>query len=251
MLLEIEALTKYYGSKAVLNRFTASFYPGIYGIIGKNGAGKSTLMNLLTDNLSRSGGRIMYDKREILELGSEYRGKIGYMPQSPCCYGSFSVRAFLNYIARLKGISRKSVMAEVNQVLMLTHLTNHAGKRIEQLSGGMRQRVMLAQALLGNPRILLLDEPTAGLDPAERHSMRAYIQSISKGKIIFIATHVISDIESIADEVVLLKEGRLVKKMPPDALMHEAWEQLCGGNGDLLQQDKKPSLEEACLYFLE
>ena len=256
MLLEIVELTKRYGSKTALNRFTASFYPGIYGIIGKNGAGKSTLMNLLTDNLARSSGSIRYDGAEILDLGSEYRGKIGYMPQTPCCYGSFSVRAFLNYIAQLKGIGRKQAAKEVGHVLEVTHLTGNVSKKLEQLSGGMRQRVMLAQALLGDPLILLLDEPTAGLDPAERYAMRSYIHSISKGKIIFIATHVISDIESIADEVVLMKDGRLICKMPPGELIKEALTaRNKGEKADSPERqnlkETEATLEDACLYFLQ
>lgn len=250
MELTVEKLTKRYGDKIVLHSLCASFSPGIYGIIGKNGAGKSTWMNLMADNLKRTQGQILLDGTDILELGAAYRGMVGYMPQTPCCYGSFSARGFLNYMAQLKGIRRKDVRQEVDQVLEVTHLTAHAGKKIQQLSGGMRQRVMLAQALLGQPSILLLDEPTAGLDPAQRASMRAYIHSISPGKIIFIATHVISDIETIADEIVLLKEGRLLCKMPPKQLILSAEKDAGNPDGPPLPESASMSLEEACLHFL-
>lgn len=250
MELTVINLTQKYGEKTVLHSLCASFTTGIYGIIGKNGAGKSTWMKLMADNLKRTQGQILLDGTDILELGAVYREQVGYMPQTPCCYGSFSVRGFLNYMAQLKGIHRKTVKQEVDQVLAVTHLMTYSGEKIQQLSGGMRQRVMLAQALLGQPSILLLDEPTVGLDPAQRVFIRDYIHSISMGKIIFIATHVISDIENIADEVILLKEGQLLCKMPPKQLILSAQKNA----GDLYRASVSESvvisLEDACLHFL-
>jgi ABC-type multidrug transport system ATPase subunit len=211
MQLEIRYLSKQYDEILALRDFSITFEEGVHGILGPNGAGKSTLFNLLTDNLKRTSGEILFNGECILTMGGRFRGKIGYMPQQQGFYEHFSARAFLLYIASLKGISRKTAEKETDILLQQLHLDQVAHKRLGGFSGGMRQRVLLAQALLGSPDVLLLDEPTAGLDPKERIHFRNLISSLSKDKIVLFATHIVSDIECIADKVLLLQNGMLIK----------------------------------------
>ncbi len=223
MKLEMKDVTKTFGSVTALNHFSVTFEQGIYGILGANGAGKSTLINLITDNLKRddgaAGGRICYDGVDILKLKEKFRSLIGYMPQQQGFYEDFSPKAFLKYMAELKGIGKKQAAAQIDELLEVVHLSEAAYKKIGGFSGGMKQRVLLAQALLGDPRILILDEPTAGLDPKERIGIRNYIAELSKNRIILFATHVVSDIECIADQVLLMKNGGLVAVNTPQALI--------------------------------
>ena len=215
MELELKELSKSYGSVKALNKISYTFKPGIYGILGANGAGKSTMINLITDNVSRdsnNGGNILYDGEDILKLGKKFRAIVGYMPQQQGFYEDFSPKAFLKYMAEVKGLKRKneegkSVAQQIDELLEVVNLTSVAYKKIGGFSGGMKQRVLLAQALLGNPKVLILDEPTAGLDPKERIGIRNYIAELSKDKIILFATHVVSDIECIADKVIPCKKG--------------------------------------------
>ena len=224
MELRIEHLTKKYGEKVALRDLTYTFTPGIYGILGANGAGKSTLMNLITDNLKRNEGQILWDGMDILKLGKRFRAKLGYMPQQQGMYNDFSARAFLRYMAQIKEIPKKQADEQIEQLLDLVNLREDAHKKVGGFSGGMRQRVLLAQALLGDPKILILDEPTAGLDPRERLRLRQYISDLAQDRIVFLTTHIVSDIESIASDVLLMKQGELVR--------HGAREELiasCGG----------------------
>ncbi len=221
MELEIIDLTKKYGEKVALNGFSYVFTPGIYGILGANGAGKSTLMNLITDNVKRTGGQILWDGQDILKLGRSFRALLGYMPQQQGMYNDFSARAFLRYMADIKQIPRKKARAQIEELLNVVGLKDVAHKKLGGFSGGMRQRVLLAQALLGEPRILILDEPTAGLDPKERLRLRQYISDLAEDRIVFLTTHIVSDIESIANDVLLMKDGTLVKHGTPEALIAE------------------------------
>ncbi len=199
--LELAGLTKRYGSNVALNNLSVTFKPGIYGLLGANGAGKSTLMNLLTDNVKRDGGSVTYNGQEILDMGDEFRALLGYMPQQQGLYESMTAESFVSYIARLKGMRGKCLREQVGDVLRLTNLKPVRRKAVGSFFGGMKQRVLLAQALLGNPRVLLLDEPTAGLDPQERVRIRNFIKDMAKDRIVILATHIVSDIESIADQV--------------------------------------------------
>ncbi len=243
MELKLKDVTKQYVEKVALDRFSYSFHPGIYGILGANGAGKSTMMNLITDNLRRDGGTITFDGEDILKLGVHYRRMLGYMTQQQGLYEGMTAESFLVYMARLKEIPRKEVSGEVNRVLDMTNLTDVRHKKVGGFSGGMKQRVMLAQALLGNPEILILDEPTAGLDPRERARLRDHIHRLAQNRIVLLATHIVSDIEAIADDILLLKQGKLLRS---------------GAAGDLigsLPEDWKPvlhapSLEDVYLYYL-
>ena len=230
MELQLEHLSKTYGTVQALKDISYTFKPGRYGILGANGAGKSTMINLITDNVARdkgsAGGSILYDGQDILKLGSRFRGIIGYMPQQQGFYEDFSPKAFLRYMAEIKGIKGKNekgqtVKEQIDELLEVVNLTGVAYKKIGGFSGGMKQRVLLAQALLGDPDILILDEPTAGLDPKERIAIRNYIAELSRNKIILFATHVVSDIECIADYVILLKKGEIIAMGTPVELIEK------------------------------
>lgn len=210
MKLEIKNLTKKYGNHTALDNLNLTFEAGIYGILGENGAGKSTLMNLLTDNIKRDNGSILYNDKEILDMKEKYRELLGYMPQQQGFYENMTADAFLHYMAKLKGVDKKDIDKQINKLLKVTSLEDVRHKKIKGFSGGMKQRVLLCQALLGNPKIVILDEPTAGLDPKERIRIRNFISSIARNKIILLATHIVSDIESISDKIILMKKGKLI-----------------------------------------
>ena len=245
MELILKNLKKTYGNVKALKGINYTFTPGVYGILGSNGAGKSTMINLITDNVKRdkNGGEILFcddnsdtaEAVDILKLGSKFRSSIGYMPQQQGYYADFTPKAFLKYMADIKGVKKKeivdnngsksyiSVNEQIDKLLEIVNLTDAAYKRIGGFSGGMKQRVLLAQALLGNPKILILDEPTAGLDPKERIHIRNYIAKLSKDRIILFATHVVSDIECIADKVILLKEGQIIEAGSPVQLIDKVY----------------------------
>ena len=228
--LDITDLTKQYIKKAppALQEFSYSFADGVYGLLGPNGAGKSTLINLIVGNLSPDKGEILYEGKQIRELGSSYRSIIGYMPQQQQLYEGFTIKRFLFYFAALKGLDKAEAGERIRSLLEVVGLTDAAGKRLGSLSGGMKQRVLIAQALLNDPKILILDEPTAGLDPKERMNIRNFIYSIAQDKTILLATHVISDIELIARELIFLREGQQLLCGTPDqvidAVRGEIWE---------------------------
>lgn len=226
MELVIDHLTKTYGTVQALKGVDYTFESGVYGILGANGAGKSTMINLITDNVKRESGQILYDGEDILKLGKKFRALVGYMPQQQGFYEDFSPKAFLKYMAEIKGLRKKNdkgqtVNQQIDELLEVVNLTSVAHKKIGGFSGGMKQRVLLAQALLGDPKILILDEPTAGLDPKERIGIRNYIAELSKDKIILFATHVVSDIECIADKVMLLKKGEIIASGTPVELIEQ------------------------------
>ena len=234
MEIRIENLTKHYGANCALKDFTVTLKPGVYGLLGPNGAGKSTLMGLLTDTVKRESGKILCGEKDILEMGAAFRKLVGYMPQQQGYYEEFSVGRYLYYMAALKGISQRKARREIRELLKVVGLSDCLHKKMGSLSGGMRQRILLAQALLGNPQILLLDEPTAGLDPEERIRIRNYISALASDKIILLATHVVSDVESIAEQVLLLRKGELIAEDTPSALIDGVRpfvsEVLCGRN---------------------
>lgn len=219
MQLNIQGLTKKYGEKVALRDFSYTFEPGIYGILGANGAGKSTLMNLITDNVERTEGSICWNGTEILKMKGDFRRLLGYMPQQQGMYDDFSAREFLRYMAEVKGVPKKVARPQIEELLKLVNLSDVAHKRLGGFSGGMRQRVLLAQALLGDSKILILDEPTAGLDPKERLRLRKYISDLAANRIVFLTTHIVSDIESIANDVLLMKDGRIVAHGSPEELL--------------------------------
>jgi ABC-type multidrug transport system ATPase subunit len=212
-------LNKDYGKVKALKDFSATLTQGIYGLLGPNGAGKSTLMNIIADNLKADKGSITLNDEDIISMGHRYREILGYMPQQQGLYDSFTGYKFLGYMAALKGMDKKYASQRIDEVLELVNLKDDARKKLGSFSGGMRQRILIAQAILNDPKILILDEPTAGLDPKERIRMRNQISEISFNKIVIIATHVVSDIEYIAKEILLLKDGELTAKGKPEVLL--------------------------------
>lgn len=219
MRIEVRNLSKKYGDFYSLKDFSIELTEGVYGLLGPNGAGKSTLMNILTDNIAQTSGQILLDGQDVRKMGADYRAMIGYMPQQQGFYEQFTASEFLRYIGELKAIKKSNLKEEVECLLKSVNLYEVRDKKLGGFSGGMRQRVLLAQALLGNPRILILDEPTAGLDPKERINMRNIIAEISANKIILIATHIVSDIEMIADQIILLKHGQCILSGTPSQLL--------------------------------
>lgn len=219
--LNIKNVSKTYKKGAVkaLDDFTITLTSGVYGLLGPNGAGKSTLMNIITDNIPADSGEVLFDGERIEKLGKDYRSIIGYMPQQQVLYDDFTLNRFLWYMAALKGLKRSDAKERISALLKTVNLEDKAQKKLGSFSGGMKQRALIAQALLNNPTILILDEPTAGLDPKERIRIRNFISEIAQDKIVLISTHVVSDIEFIAKEIILLKSGRLISHSTPKELI--------------------------------
>lgn len=231
LLLDVDGVSKHYPIKQAkkedvayiraLDNVSFSLAPGLFGLLGPNGAGKSTLINILTNGIYPTRGKVLLNKRSIIKLGASYRGILGYMPQQQNLYSGFSGHRFLVYIASLKEIPSRDIAQEIERVVEITNLKEHLHKKLSSYSGGMKQRLLAATAMMGNPRILIFDEPTAGLDPKERVNFRNYLKHISGTNIVIVATHVVSDIESVADEILLLKKGRLVAKDTPKNLIEQ------------------------------
>ena len=210
--LEITNISKTYKKGAVkaLDDFSVTLTPGVYGLLGPNGAGKSTLMNIITDNLNSDSGKVLYNDEDIKKLGKNYRTVLGYMPQQQGLYDDFTLNRFLWYMSALKGLKKKEAKDKITSLFDTVNLTDSAHKKLGGFSGGMKQGALIAQALLNDQKILILDEPTAGLDPKERIRIRNFVSEIAEDKIVLISTHVVSDIEFIAKEIILLKQGKLV-----------------------------------------
>jgi ABC-type multidrug transport system ATPase subunit len=209
-MLEIKDLSKHYGKKKALDAFSCSFDNGICGLLGPNGAGKSTLMKLISDNLTRETGEIFFEGKEILRLGATFRSILGYMPQQQGMYEGMTAYAFLFYIANLKGIPRNEAKKQIDNLLEVVNLSGVSHRKLRTFSGGMRQRVMLAQALMGNTKVVVLDEPTVGLDPQERIKLCKHLGELSSDKIVLWSTHIVKEIEEIANTIAIMKNGHLI-----------------------------------------
>ena len=226
MELTLENISKSYGKTKALRNFSVTLTPGIYALLGPNGSGKSTLMNIITENLKADEGEIRLDGEDVSRMGIRFRQKLGYMPQYPGMYEHFTAWQYMDYMAslknvgkHLKGRERKTYIEnQIEEILKAVDLTEFSGRRIGAFSGGMKQRLALAQAVLGDSTVLILDEPTAGLDPKQRIEIRNYISEIAMNKIVLIATHVVSDVEFIAKTVMMLREGELIDCAPPHEL---------------------------------
>lgn len=218
MTLEVRSLSKNYGKVQALKNVSFKIGTGVYGLIGPNGAGKSTMIRIITGSMRASSGEVLYNGSRIRENEKAYKKILGYVPQRQGMYDSFTAARFLEYMAVLKELKRKEIPEEVERVLKIVGLQEDALRRLGGFSGGMKQRVLIAQALLGDPRIIILDEPTAGLDPKERIKIRNFISRIGENRTILLATHVVSDVESIAREILLLGDGELKDKGTPREL---------------------------------
>lgn len=210
MKLELEHVTFGYGKKQVIRDMNLTLTPGVYGLLGPNGAGKSTLISLLVTNRMPDSGRILWNGKEIGREGAAYRGILGYKPQQQSIYPELRVRDFLYYMANLKKVSGKKQDKQIDELLERLNLELHQHKKIKALSGGMLQRTLLAQALLGDPSFIILDEPTAGLDPMERINMRKLIGEMAGERIVLLATHIIEDIATIAKEILFMNHGQIL-----------------------------------------
>lgn len=212
MILKIDNVNKMFGKFQALTDFSFEFEPGIYGLLGQNGAGKSTLMNLIAGVTTPTRGEVFLDGKKIKELGKEYRKQLGYLPQISGYYKNFTAFEYLRYVALLKGMKNSDeIKHDIEDLLEKVNMSKFSKKKLGGFSGGMRQRIGIAQALIGNPGLLIFDEPTAGLDPKERIRFRNLLAELSKDKIIIVATHIVSDIEMIADQILILKEGNLIE----------------------------------------
>ena len=285
MELCIDRLTKQYGHKLAVDRVDLELHRGVYGLLGANGAGKTTLMRMLCVILTPTSGEIRWGGREIGSLGEEYRSLLGYLPQDFGYYPEFTAEKFLLYLAALKGLGKVQAGQKMLELLDLVGLSEERKHKIRTFSGGMKQRLGIAQALLNDPEILILDEPTAGLDPKERVRFRNLISACARDRIVLLSTHIVSDVEYIAGEILIMKEGRLIHRGAPDAITHEidgkVWEcrvdparaeELCSrynvgnlknvGNKTILRiiKDEKPmeeavpaeaSLEDLYLYYFQ
>lgn len=217
-MLSVRHVTKKYGNFTALSDVSLEFGNGVYALLAPNGAGKTTLMKMMATLLFPTEGEILWDSTEINRLGAKYREILGYLPQQFGYYKSYSSKSYLMYLAALKGMDKKTAKAKIDEVLKMVALENDAKKRMRKFSGGMLQRVGIAQALLNDPKLLILDEPTAGLDPKERVRFRNMISALGRDRTVILSTHIVSDIESIADQVILLKDHQVIGCNPVETI---------------------------------
>lgn len=222
MELTFECLTKSFGGRRAVNGVSAKLEPGVVGLLGANGAGKTTLMRMVCDVLRPTSGRILLDGRDVFALGDEYRACLGYLPQDFGFYPDFSALDFMCYMSTLKGFGVRDGRARSMQLLEEVDLAAHARRKVKTFSGGMKQRLGIAQAMINDPAILVLDEPTAGLDPKERVRFRNLIAGFSQDKIVILSTHIVSDVEFIANRILVMRNGGFVLDGTPEQVISQA-----------------------------
>lgn len=221
MELTTIGLTKQFGGKIAVNDLNISLSNGVYGLLGTNGAGKTTFMRLICNIQNPTSGKILLNGKNITGLGEKYRELLGYLPQHFSYYPDFTALDLLLYVAALKGSNEKEARKKSKELLEAVGLSAESGDKIKTFSGGMKQRLGIAQALLNDPRILILDEPTAGLDPKERVRFRNLISAFSKDRMVILSTHIVSDVEFIAEEIVMMKSGQIVHFGKPQEIISE------------------------------
>ena len=228
MEMTFDRITKRFGTKTAVEDFSTRLPAGVHGLLGPNGAGKTTLMRLMAGILAESGGQILLDGQSIHKLGQSYRAQLGYLPQHFGYYPTFTAKDFLLYMAAVKGLPKQYAIAEAEELLTKVRLGSEADRKIKTFSGGMKQRLGIAQAMQGKPAIMILDEPTAGLDPKERIFFRNMLADYAKDKLVLLSTHIVADIESIANNVIVIKKGRLLVSGAPDEILQtvegKVWE---------------------------
>lgn len=233
MKLQLQNLSKQYGTKCAVDNINIDLVPGVYGLLGANGAGKTTLMRMICGVLKPSSGSICLNGKAIQDLGEQYYTQLGYMPQDFGFYPDFTAREFMFYMSAVKGLDKKESKVRTEKLLSIVNLQNAADKKIRSYSGGMKQRLGIAQAQLNNPAILVLDEPTAGLDPKERVRFRNIISDFAKEKIVILSTHIVSDVSYIADTILMMKNGSFLLHQPMSAVTEcikgKVWEVLVDG----------------------
>lgn len=219
MLLQIDQVTKQFGKNIAVNQFSAQLGTGVYGLIGPNGSGKTTLLRILADVARPTSGRVLYNHVDIRLLDENYRDVLGYVPQQVGVYRSFTAERFLHYMATLKGLTKAEANSRIDEVLDLVNLEAERRTKLGKLSGGMKQRIAIAQALLNHPKVLILDEPTVGLDPTERTRFLNLVAAVSRNRIALLATHIVSDVDSLASRVLVMNRGQLVREGTPNELL--------------------------------
>lgn len=219
MELTIQKLTKRYKDKTAVNNVSLTLTPGVWGLLGANGAGKTTLMRMVAGILTPTSGNVLYDGIGIKTLGEAYRDVFGYLPQNFGFYPEFTVTDYLQYMASLKGLPKKDTNLKIDELLHQLTLADVRNKHIRKLSGGMQRRVGIAQALLNDPDILILDEPTSGLDPGERIRFRNILSEFAQQRIVLISTHIVSDVEYIANRNAIMKDGKIIAVDTTDELV--------------------------------
>jgi ABC-type multidrug transport system ATPase subunit len=222
MELVIDRVSKCYGQYWALRQLSMRCEPGLLGLVGPNGAGKTTLMRMIATLLDPTQGTITWNGQDIRTHGAELREVLGYLPQEFGVYREFSGRQFLRYLAAMKGLPRPLAERRVDEVLEIVEMEQAADRNLTTYSGGMKQRIGIAQALLNDPELLIVDEPTAGLDPAERVRFRNLLASLTSSRVIILSTHIISDVEAVANRLVILQEGRVLADTTPQALLHSS-----------------------------
>ena len=230
MELQLQNLRKQYGEKCAVNNVSANLTTGVYGLLGANGAGKSTLMRMICGVLKPTSGSISLNGKTIEQLGERYYTHLGYMPQDFGFYPDFTAREFMLYMAAVKGLDKKQAKKRTEYLLQMVNLSDVADKKVKSYSGGMKQRLGIAQAELNSPSILILDEPTAGLDPKERVRFRNLISDFAKEKIVILSTHIVSDVSYIADTILMMKQGCFLLQEPmsiiTNSIKGKVWELL-------------------------